>query len=223
MKKNIIIIILVILILGLAGYIWWEKSQQRTFSTEEVSKIVSKLNLPESPDKEATKNFTNNAHKISLAYPDNWQEKDLGGDKNVTDPLKRENIGFFYLPQSEATKGSFASALVSVKLLRFVTDSNSKINSEVDWYNYINTMVQNYIGDTTLSADYQFVSLDKAENIDDKFTVVENYIEKGVLQGKDYYIYANGEFYQFVSHAPKENFGMILPYIEEIVRSFKKD
>lgn len=220
-RNTTIVVILILVIFALTGFIWWNSNQPKG-AGEEIQKIVNNVDIPSDLSKITTKEFTNSDHKITISYPANWQEKDLGGDKNVTDPLTRENIAFFYLPGTEVSKNDFASSLVSAKSLRFVLSSDTKINSQDDWYNYIDKLVKDYQNNSILSSDYQLLSLDNGDKIDNKYVVVENYIEQDTSRGKDYYIYNNGELYQFVTKAPKAYYDKFSPYIEKIVNSFKQ-
>lgn len=223
MNKNYtVIIILVIIILALVGFIWWN-SQQPKGSEAIIKEVIKDIDIVSDLSKIASKEFINSDHKITLNYPENWQEKDLGSEKNITEALKRENIAFFYLPGTQVSSNDFTTSLVSVKLLRFVLAPDTKINSQGDWYNYIDKLVKEYQNNPVLSSDYQLLSLDKGEKIDNKYVIVENYLEQNSSRGKDYYIYADGELYQFVTKSPKDYFDKFSPYIEKIVTSFKKD
>lgn len=223
MKKSYLIVILVIILLTVGGYYGWQKYQDHKNSKQSnLEQTINKISTPEtSPSATiSTKEFKNADHKLSLTYPESWQQKDLGGEKNVTTVLQRENIGFFYLPDSETDKNEVSSAIVSVKLLRFPLGDLS-IKSQSEWYSYIKQKVDDFVADTVLSQNYQLLSLENGEVIDGKYVIVENYLENQLIQGKDYYIFAGSEMYQFVTKAPKAYADKFLPEIATIVKSWQ--
>lgn len=237
MKTNIwqIIIPIIILVLLAGGYFYWKQKNEKniiadnsktitnnkTISNDDIKNQISamKENVP-NDSKITTKDFSNPDHNITLKYPDNWQEKDLGGAKNITEPLTRENIAYFYVSISQLGDDP-TSSLVNVKLLRFsLGDDANNIQTSDDWYNYIKKKVDDFIANKTLSANYQFTSLESGQKIDGKWIVEENYTENNLLRGKDYYIFNDRDMYQFVTKAPIEYFDAYFPQIETIVNSF---
>lgn len=228
-----IVVILVIILAILVGVYFWMNNKfpssesEKLSEVEKIKKTIEQIKPPQEISQDTDfqqakmKDFTNQDHNITGKYPADWQEADLGGDKNVATPLTRENIGFFYLPDSEVSQKDPATSIVSVKLLRFVLEEDVKIKSHDDWYDYIKAKVDEFIANPTLSSSYQLINLSKGEKIDNKWTVVEDYIENDLVIGKDFYIFNQDEFYQFVTKAPKDYFSKFLPLIEETVNSFK--
>ncbi len=249
-NKNWIHIVIIVVILAAigGGYYYWSKNKDenkigddeyiKQKIQEELSKMqttIDQINPPEAPEnediqskefkeKEATvkmKDFYNKDHNVSMQYPADWEETDLGGAKNVATPLLRENIGFFYLPEAEVDENDPRTAIVSVKLLRFVIEESVEISSLDDWYNYMKSKIDEFIANPLLSENYELLEIKKGSDIDGKWTIVEDYIENKLITGKDFYIFNGDEFYQFVTKAPNAYFANYLPLIQKTVNSFR--
>lgn len=225
-RNNWVIFVVVFLVIAAgAGYYFWQKdktteSENSKTETKKIEEAIKKVSPnPDSTESIGEKTFENTDHNITITYPDNWKEADLGGDKKVTDPMTRENIAYFYLPDSETATNNPGSAIVSVKLLRFVLEDGTTINNIDDFYNYIKAKIDDFVGNPLLSSGYELKSLEKSTSIDGKSVVVENYVEDNLITGKDYYISAKGELYQFVTKAPSTYYEKFVPQIEKIVNS----
>lgn len=231
-KMHFFIIIIILAVAGGFYYRWYNlnKSQKDNTQTtsdskensQETAELIQKTieKIAPTPNSDlSTKEFTNTDHDITIKYPDDWISADLGGDKNVTEPLKRENIGFFYLPNSEVREENPNTAIVSVKLIRFVVEDGITINSADDWYDYIKKKIDDFIASPVLSANYEFKGLNKSEIFSGKFVVIEDYVENNLITGKDYYVYQKGQLYQFVTKAPNAYFSQYVSIIEKIVQS----
>jgi len=199
MNKTVFIVI-VIVILAVGGYFlykkYFKKSDQNTTSqtTTSASVIPSPTSSNTDVNNTLSKTFTNNDLGVTLSYSSDWLYIDLGGNKNVTEPLVRENVAYFQIANEND-----ADTLANLKLLRFVIEPEVSIESEDEWFDYIKGKVDAFVTDTTLSADYKPVSVNVVDNIDGKYTVEEKYIEQGEYTGRDIYIYNGSDFYQFVS------------------------
>lgn len=236
-KTNIwqIVIPIIILVFLAGGYFYWKDTQKQKNITEKINNNASnevkkqkidelsppEIIKPEEKETIKTKTFTNSDHGISLTYPESWQETDLGGDKNVTEQLARENIAYFYRADTQTQENDPTSSLVNVKLLRFYLGKDHQINTSDDWYKYIKEKVDEYIAEPKLSSNYELKNLEVGDKIDGKWTIVEDYIENEVEKGKDYYIFNGDEIYQFVTHTPEKYYDNYFPEIETVVDSFK--
>lgn len=218
MKPYMIVVIIILIIgLGIGVYFLIKKSGKKEPVQQNTPALQSgsQENIPK--ESELTQEFKNDDLKLSLKYPKNWQTKDLGGDKNVKEPLVRENIFFAYDPVNSQSDSSQAN----LKVLRFVPEPDKKINSQDDWYNYIKGKVDDYISNAEVVGEtgYKFISLDKVEDINGHYTVREDYNLKDNVRGRDYYIYAQ-DIYQFIFECVENNFNSYSPIFEQIVKSF---
>lgn len=221
MSKNVMIVIIV-LIIAVGGYFlykkYFQKSDKNTTSKTTTSASMSPTSTSSNTDtgKNLSKTFTNNDLGVTLSYSSEWLYIDLGGNKNVTEPLVRENVAYFQIANENED-----DTMANLKLLRYVIEPDISIDSEDDWYDYINDKVDNFIADETLSADYEPVSVDLVENIDGKYTVEEKYIEQGIYTGKDIYIYNGSDFYQFVSKIKTTLLDKYESSLDAIINSLK--
>jgi len=214
MKKILIWVIPIIVLVGAGGYYAYWKINNKPF-TPSAPKEVS------SPEEIKTKIYTNSDHKITIKYPESWRNADLGGDKNITEPLTRENIVYFYDPENLADKKDVQSAKVGVNVLRFVPE-NKDIATADDWFNYIKKKVDDYTDTLGKLNDYTSISVTPSE-INGKWAVVENYYEPTATRSRDFYIYNpdKNEFYQLITWAPRDLYDKFLPYFDLIVNSFE--
>lgn len=216
MKKILIWIIPIIILVGVGGYYAYWKINNRPF-TPSAPKAVS------GADEIKTKIYTNSDHKITMKYPESWKTTDLGGDKNVTEPLLRENIVYLYDPENLENKKDVQSTKVGINVLRFVPE-NKDINSPDDWFNYVKEKVDDYTGTLGKLNDYIAISVTKTE-VDGKWAAVEEYFEPSAIRSRDFYIYNpdKKEFYQLITWAPKDLYDQFLPYFDLIINSFHID
>ncbi len=238
-KKQIyiLIVVLVIVLAGLGFYYFNQNKNKSVNNIDKFSEISSQeqkdiieatidnidpAEIASSDDLSDMKDFYNKDHNISMQYPASWQQVDLGGEKKVTEPLMRENIGFFYINNSEINKDDPNTATTSIKLLRFVLEDSSVIKSLDDWLDYIKSKVNDFVSHEQLSKNYKLKNVTKSSAIDGKWTVVEDYDEYDLISGKDYYIYAGNEFYQFVTRIPNKFVNNFSPLVEKTVNSFNK-
>jgi len=216
MKKILIWVIPIIILAGVGGYYAYWKISSKPF-TPSAPKEVS------SADAIKTNVFTNSDHKITIKYPEGWEKSDLGGDKNVTEPLLRENIVYFYDPANLENKKDVQSTKVGVNVLRFVSESKD-INSADDWFNYIKKKVDDYTETLGKLNDYTGISVTKSE-VNGKWAVIEEYYEPSSTRSRDFYIYNpdKNDFYQIITWAPKDLYDQFLPYFDLIINGFKID
>ncbi|MCL5795609.1 MAG: hypothetical protein M1338_04635 [Patescibacteria group bacterium] len=218
-KRNywpVISIILAIVVLIAAGiYIFYWQKNSKIYNPK-PPQIVS------SPDEIKTAQYTNAEYGITANYPFSWKQSYLGGDKNVTEPLKRENIVFLYDPNNLKYENDPISAQVSAKILRFVVEQDKQINFQEDWLNYIKSKVDDYIATFASERGYSLISL-SSTNINGLWAVEEKYLEPSDIQSRDLYIYnkSKHEFYQIITKAPKAIYDKAYPYLDLIVSSFK--
>lgn len=222
MNKAVLIAI-VIVILGIGGYFVYTKYFKKT--SDETSQKATLSTTTNSPTASASvtdnsspqsKTFKNNDLGVELSYASDWTYIDLGGIKNVTEPLVRENVAYFQIANENAD-----DTLANVKLLRFVLEDDANIQTKDDWYNYIKEKVDAFVENTTLSANYEPVSLEIANDIDNKFTVEEKYIEDDKYTGKDIYIYNGSDFYQFVTKIKSDLISKYQSSLDAIINSLK--
>lgn len=221
MKSFIYLLIIVIIVgLGAGGYILMKKNKKNTPVTNEVSIPPEAIDVTSSPITDTNQTFTNSDHGLSFKYPASWKTEDLGGEKNVTEPLVRENIFFIYDP-IDSNKPDQKEAKATLKALRFVVEPDVKISSEDDWYQYIKGKVDNFIANKTLvdETGYQLISLEKVDEVNGRYTVYEDYTLENDVRGRDYYIYAK-DLYQFIFEAKTIYFDKYTSMLEQIVGSF---
>jgi hypothetical protein len=227
MKPYVYILIIVLIGLGIGGYYFFNKSKNNAATGTLVTPVLAPTEAPadaitvtSSPNVNVDQTFSNSDYKIIFQYPGSWKNEDLGGEKNVTEPLTRENVFFIYDP-IDSSKSDQKQAKATLKLLRFVLESNVSINSADDWYNYIKEKVDNFVGNKTLidETGYNLISLDKVNDINGNYTVRENYTLKDNVKGSDYYIYAK-DLYQFVFEAKEIYFDKYQTMLDQIVNSF---
>lgn len=213
MKKKLSWIILLIVLLVAGGYYFYWKNANKQFKPIPPKDVKSSGEIK-------TSTYTNSDHKLTLNYPDGWKTADLGGDKNITAPLMRENIVFIYDPANLKDKKDVTSAQVSTKVLRFVVEKDKKINSEDDWYSYIKQKVDDYAATLGKENNYTLLSLHATAFA--WWAIEERYYEPAEIQGRDLYIYnqKKNEFYQIVNKAPKDLYDKFLPYFDLTINSF---
>lgn len=218
-KKNywgIVIIILTIVVLVGASiyYFYWQKNNQN-YKPKSPTTVSSQ-------DEIKTAQYNNAQYGITFNYPVDWKQSYLGGDTNVTEPLKRENIILIYDPQNLKYESDPISAQVSAKIMRFVVEQDASINSPEDWFNYIKSKVDDYISTFAQERGYSLTSLSQT-TINGLWSVEEKYFEPSETQSRDVYIYNKDkqEFYQIVTKAPKSLYDKFFPYLDLIVSSFK--
>lgn len=222
MNKNVLIVV-ILLVLAVGGYFLYryyngEKTKQ---DNGKVDSQLSQENLGNEPKLENSentglKNFKNDDLGLELSYDMQWEYIDLGGEKNVTEPLVRENVAYFQIANTGDDK-----TLANVKLLRFVLEDNINITDENDWYDYIKNKIDNFVANEELSSNYQLTDVKIIDKLADKFSVEETYIEDDQYQGKDIYIYNGSEFYQFVTKIRKDLIQDYTNIVDEIVKSIK--
>ena len=225
MKPSVVVIIIVLIIgLGIGGYFWMKagkkNSETENVKTPELQETTASNNPQGDSSKvDFSEVFKNDDLKISLKYPKGWKTKDLGGDKNVTEPLVRENVLFVYDPVDPTSE----QAKASLKFLRFVLENGIKINSGDDWYNYVKDKVNKFTEQTDLVSEvgYKLISLEKVKDINGHFAVREDYTLKDNVRGRDYYIYAT-DIYQYVFETLESNFNYYQPIFDTIAQSFSK-
>lgn len=216
---QVILIIIVILGLGVGGYYLIKKKNNAAKNTV-TAPTFDPYNVTyaskEPAQKALNQTYTNDAHKIIINYPDGWTLEDLGGPKNVTDPLVRENIAYVYDPANEVIKAG-----ATVKLIRFVLEKNTKIKTQSDWFNYVKAKIDSFMTEKSLIDElgYQLISVDKIDSINGHFVVQENYTLKNDVRARDYYVFAN-DLYQFIFQANKDSFDKYANYFDKIAQSF---
>jgi hypothetical protein len=218
-KKNywlIVSITLLVVLIAAVGvyYFYWQKNN-KVYTPKSPQTVKSQ-------DEIKTAEYNNAEYGISLNYPADWKQSYLGGDRNVTEPLTRENIVFLYDPNNLKDKSDLTSAQVSAKVLRFVTEQDAAINSQDEWFKYIKSKVDDYITTFSQQRGYSLISLTPT-TINGLWAVEEKYYEPSDIQSRDLYIYNKnkGEFYQIVTHAPKSIYDKSAPYLDLIINSFK--
>lgn len=218
---NFLLSILIILIIA-SGLIYYFKVMND--STDSGNKADKKLTEVKNATV-ITKDYINDLHKLTIKYPENWYQKDLGGDKNIIEPLTMENIiMFFDAEEGSDPESDNPSASASVKINRFVLELGKSINSQDDWYNYIKEKVDvAKESEIAKQNGYQFISLIKYDDINGKWAVEENYRENDEMMGEDIYIFNNGsgEFYQLVCRSKEIAFADYQKYFDTIIDSFK--
>lgn len=218
---NFLLIILIILII-IIGIIYYFKVVDN--SSNPANKADKKLSEVKTATI-TTKDYLNDSHKLTIKYPENWYQKDLGGDKNITKPLTMENIiMFFDAEEGTDPESNSPSASASVKINRFVLEASKSINSQDDWYSYIEEKV-NVAKESDIAKEngYQYISLTKHDDINGKWAIEEKYRENDEMMGKDIYLFnnGNGEFYQLVCRSKEVVFGDYQKYFDTIIDSFK--
>lgn len=216
MKKILIWIIPIIILLAAGGYYFYWKNTNKPFKPTPPEEVKSGEEIK-------TTVYTNSDHKLTIKYPENWETADLGGEKNINEPLIRENIVFIYDPANLKDKNNVESAEVSAKVLRFISESKD-INSADAWFNYVKSKVDDYAANLGQLNNYSLIALDKTE-VNGKWAVEEKYYEPSTSQSRDIYIYnkEKNEFYQIITRAPKDLYDQFLPYFDLIINSFKVD
>lgn len=216
MKKILMWVIPIIILVGLGGYYAYWKISNKPFTPSAPKEVSSSSEIK-------TKVYTNSDHKLTIKYPESWKNADLGGDKDITEPLLRENIVYFYDPENLENKKDAQSAKVAVNILRFVSE-NKDINTSDDWFNYIKKKIDDYTNTLGKLNDYANISVTKGE-VNGKWAVVEEYTEPDTTRSRDFYIYNpdKNEFYQLITWAPKDLYDKFLPYFDSIINSFKID
>lgn len=216
MNKNMFVV-LGIIILIIVGYFVYTNNANKEKGTQGTEKSVLDGNKePEKTDQpeDEWEVFENKDHKITLEYPSSWQFADLGGPKNVSEALNRENIGYFY-----TTDENKYGVVAGIKLLRFVIESDVKIQNENDWYDYIKIKVDDFLSNKELSENYTLIDLKISDPIDGKYVVEEIYTEDE-YNGRDIYIYNGADFYQFVSLIQPEYNEIYSDVVGRIIKSF---
>ncbi len=210
MKKTYLYILigLIIIGLGIGGYFIYKnikKTNNKNSNQETISALL----------------YTNANHNLTIKYPSNWIAKDLGGEKNITTPLTREEVIYFYDPTTLPSDNNILNATTSARVIRYKLSDDTKITSEDDWYNYIKAQVDKYISEKAQASGYTSISVDK-KTIDGKWAVEENYYEPADTRGQDEYIYnpKNNEFYQIVTKSPKNLFNDIKSNFDVITNDF---
>lgn len=210
-------IIMFILVIGIGfGVYYLVKLSKQSEQSSPEENISYSQDVPSQP--EFNQEYKNEDHHLSLKYHQAWKTKDLGGEKNVTTPLVRENIIFLYDPIDPDKEDEVGASL---KLLRFVLEPEKKIESADDWYDYVKEKVDDFIADKELTEEigYKLISLEKHNDINGYWVIQEDYKRKDNLRGRDFYIYAE-DLYQFVCKSNQDNFDFYSSYFEEIVNSF---
>jgi hypothetical protein len=215
-KKNIAYFVVIILLILTTFYYF----QIKKSSNSDQKLISNKVNELQS-NTISEKVFTNTDHKLTINYPEKWLMLDLGGDKNVTDPLKVENIIMFFDNKEgqDPTQNLVSSA--SAKIIRFIIEKDSKILSSDDWLGYIQAKIE--ASKSTQIAqenEYNLISLEKHTDINGNWAVEENYTETSDLRGRDIYIYNNGEFYQIICKTKIALYEPYTRYFDLIINSF---
>lgn len=228
MKPYMYFLIIILIGLGIGGYYLINKNKDKNTASNAnatpslVSTVAptDAITVTSSPSTNVDQTFTNPDHKISFQYPGSWKIEDLGGEKNVTEPLTRENIFFAYDP-IDPNKLDQKQAKATLKLLRFVLEPGTNINSLDDWYQYVKGKIDSFASNQTLidETGYNLISLEKVNDINGHFAVRENYALKDSVKGSDYYIYAN-DLYQFVFEAKEIYYDKYQSMLEQIINSF---
>lgn len=210
---KIIIVLLLVVIVGFAAYYFMKNKKIST----NLSTIKYEPKTPTQLD--ADKEYKNNSYNLTLKYPSNWQSSDLGGQKNVTEPLTAENIIYLYdpiLPNNDKNLGA------SVKVFRFVKEENNNIKSADDWLNYIKEKVDNFIADKefTDKINYKLISLQKIDEVNGHWVVREDYTRESNIRGRDFYIYIGNDFYQLISKCEQKSYDKYSTIFDKIEQSF---
>lgn len=222
-KKNpkiIIIIVITVIIVSIIGvyFLFKVKKTKPDNTIFQTPKTEIEVKDKQQDNKIAlTKEFKNNDHNFSFRYPENWQVMETKGDKNVTEPLKREEIAKLRLPAEKEQ----ATDDLTLVVLRFVIEPERKIKTSDDWYNYIKEKVDKFIAIKDLSekVGYKLISLNKTDDINGHFAVREDYYLSGDIRGEDFYLYNGKDFYQFVFEVVGQKYDNYTSVIEEIVKS----
>lgn len=208
---------LVILIL-LIGTIYYFRDKE---SNDQPEYVKNKLN--ELKDSEIKlKKYKNDLHKLTISYPENWQQLDLGGDKNVTEPLKAENIILFFDSKADVDPSASPLASASTKIKRYVIEQDRQINSQDSWFDYIKEKVDiAKDSDIAQVSGYQLTSLNQHDDINGLWAVEENYTESDDIKGRDIYLFDDDQLYQIICTAKQVVFDSYQPYFEAVINSFK--
>lgn len=168
------------------------------------------------------KEYKSDLHKITISYPENWQTLDLGGNKNVTEPLKAENIILFFDPKEDADPTTDPSASASVKIKRYVIEKDRQITSQDDWFNYIKGKIDaTKESDTAKAAGYQLVSVANHDKVNNLWAVEENYTEADEMKARDIYLFHDGDLYQLICKSKQVVFNNYEPYFNSIIDSIR--
>jgi len=205
--SKILIFILIIVLAGVAYY-YFKKSKTNNVEV----KYVQPTAINESVDT----TFKNDTYKISFMYPGVWKSQDLGGDKNITEPLIAENITYFIDPSRDDSKIG-----ASLKVLKYVLEPDKKIKTSDDWYKYIKARSDQFATQKDLIDEigYKLISLDKLSDINGHFVVRENYTRKDNVRGQDFYVYA-GNLYQFIFKCNTDTYDIYSPIFDKVIKSF---
>ncbi|EKD56948.1 MAG: hypothetical protein ACD_58C00039G0009 [uncultured bacterium] len=225
MQKNSKLIFLLISITIITlGYYMLLKYNNKTNVVVDDTKLsfVDQTSSLVAKDEIKSQKYQNTDHNITINYPKSWFKSDLGGQKNVTKPDVRENIVYFYDAKDQVESDKNQDIYASVKIIRYVLGSETKIDSADSWYNFINNRVENYkISTLAEASEYQLNSVSKLGDIDGNWVTEEQYQEIGGIKAKDIYIYHDGEFYQLICKTKEGKYSDYLPYFYLIINSFK--
>lgn len=216
-KSNNLLYFLIIIVLIL-GSVYYFNNKNTDNNPDYVTNKLKELKKSDIKLKE----FKNDSHQLTINYPEDWYQLDLGGAKNVTTPLMEENIILFFDPKEGEDPQTNPLASASVKIKRYVIETDQNIKSKDEWFAYIKAKADTYQkSELATNNQYQLISLALRDDINNKWAVEENYQEQGTMRGKDIYIFNDREFYQLVCLTKQIVYTGYEPYIKAIIDSFK--